>query len=486
VSVIEQHDDGGARTALSGTVRPGWAARLLLLPKPLLLTLASVFIASGLTLILSELNVRTAERHAKQIGALRARQESTAALLAVMADVEAAQHGYLLTSDPTYLEAFDRAKASFAEKADRLQARTPEGPTRAQVGELRGKANELLQFAGTTLALHQNGLQTEALEQVRRGEGTQIMGALRVRAAELERQTQLELAALRTAQGPVGFWIRAATILSTLLIFGLLAAVTRLLLAAAMQQQRLQEASAQEALRMQQLVDARTMELSDLSSHLQTVTERDKAELARNLHDELGGLLTAARMDLGSLQSATNAMDADVSQKLHQVNNALTQAMDLKRRIVENLRPALLDHFGLATALQSYFEETCRNAGLDCVTDIPDEIPELSQDLAIALFRVGQESLTNIIRHARARNVELSLAMVNEQVSMCIQDDGVGFETRGRRFRGSHGINGMRYRVEGLGGIFRVISKPGRGTRIEVSVPRDRLEPVVSTAQSAR
>ncbi|MEO8223992.1 MAG: histidine kinase [Gammaproteobacteria bacterium] len=199
---------------------------------------------------------------------------------------------------------------------------------------------------------------------------------------------------------------------------------------------------------MHLLVDARTAELPDLSAHLQSVSEREKAELARNLHDELGGLLTAARMDLSWLQAATRALDPEFGDKLKQLNHAFAEAMDVKRRVVESLRPALLDHFGLPTALQNHFDETCKSA--------------------------GQESLTNIIRHAKARNVELSVDVVDDVIKVLVRDDGVGLNLEGRQFRSSHGITGMRHRIQALGGTFNLQSIPGRGTEVQISVPRVR------------
>jgi signal transduction histidine kinase len=165
--------------------------------------------------------------------------------------------------------------------------------------------------------------------------------------------------------------------------------------------------------------------------------------------------------------------------------HALTEAMDVKRRVVESLRPALLDHFGLPTALQSYFQDTCQKAGLDCKTTIEEEITDLPDDTAIALFRVGQESLTNIIRHARAAKVELSLRLADEDVELVICDDGIGFDPTGRRLSGMHGLTGMRYRVKGLGGTFDVSRRPGGGTQVRIRVPRTPPAPPIMYADAA-
>jgi signal transduction histidine kinase len=162
-------------------------------------------------------------------------------------------------------------------------------------------------------------------------------------------------------------------------------------------------------------------------------------------------------------------MEQEVRNKLAELVRTVTEAMNLKRRVVENLRPALLDHFGLPTALEAYFDETCKRAGLECHTSIPDDTDPIPQALAIALFRVGQESLTNIIRHARARRVEMSFAIDAAGYRLGVGDDGIGMDPE--KARSSHGLSGMRHRVTSLNGSFEIHSAPGEGTRIDILVP---------------
>lgn len=225
---------------------------------------------------------------------------------------------------------------------------------------------------------------------------------------------------------------------------------------------------------MEKTIASRSAELVELWSHLQDNTEREKADLARNLHDELGGLLTAARMDLSWLQSAAAGQDPTVLARLQQLADELTEAMDVKRRVVENLRPALLDHFGLPTAMQNYFEEMCQKAGLILTATLPDDSPEISDELSIALFRVGQESLTNIVRHARARHVHLELGVDGDFLTLVIADDGVGINLETNALQLSHGIRGMRHRIESLGGTFDLRGGRGTGTSIRIRSPRQR------------
>jgi signal transduction histidine kinase len=222
--------------------------------------------------------------------------------------------------------------------------------------------------------------------------------------------------------------------------------------------------------RLEQRVEARTRELSALSTHLQQLAEKEKAELARNLHDELGGLLTAAKMDLSWLQSRVNG-DAAIEQHLHQLGAVLDEAMDVKRRVVEELRPSLLDHFGLPTALRSYVESVCAQAGLQADVAITTD-ETFPREIAIGLFRVVQEGLTNVVRHAHAHVVRIELASVGPLYRLRLIDDGDGIDLADPDFRWSPGLTGMRHRIHAFGGRFRLASARGAGTTLLVELPR--------------
>jgi signal transduction histidine kinase len=220
-----------------------------------------------------------------------------------------------------------------------------------------------------------------------------------------------------------------------------------------------------------QSAENRTQELSALSNHLQALSEREKSELARKLHDELGGLLTAAKMDLSWLQSRLEDAGSPIRERLAQLGSVLDEAMDLKRRVVEELRPSLLDHFGLPTAMRAYVESTCAKAGLAVSFRIEHACEAMPKETAIALFRVVQEGLSNIIRHAHARNVRLELVGEKQNCTVTLADDGRGFDAEDPQFRWSHGLMGMRQRAEALGGRLQLESTVGRGTTLHVEVP---------------
>lgn len=232
--------------------------------------------------------------------------------------------------------------------------------------------------------------------------------------------------------------------------------------------------------RLENEVAERTRELAELSTHLQSVSEREKADLARELHDELGGLLVGARMDISWAEQHLGPGDVDLKQRLNRVQQNLAAGIDLKRRVIEELRPTLLDNVGFIAALRWQLKETCVRAGLQCNEYFPDEEPKLSADAAIALFRIAQESFASIIKLSAAKTVDVTLDIDEDTVVFRITDDGRGISDPSSDID-VHVLASMRHRVRALGGTFEV-SGSARGGIVDVRIPAARaLRPVAET-----
>ncbi len=214
----------------------------------------------------------------------------------------------------------------------------------------------------------------------------------------------------------------------------------------------------------------RTLELSSLSSFLQTHYEREKARLARELHDELGGILTPAKMDLSWLQAHVG-QDAQSAERMSRLSALIDQGIDLKRRVIEDLHPSLLDHLGLPSAVQWYMEEACGAAKIECSLVVSPKLERLDPDLEIAIYRIIQESLTNVVRHSKAKRVEVRIERTGTGLRVAVRDDGIGIADLDRARKLSHGVAGMTQRTRALDGTIKVESRPGEGTRVEVFVP---------------
>jgi signal transduction histidine kinase len=216
--------------------------------------------------------------------------------------------------------------------------------------------------------------------------------------------------------------------------------------------------------------DERENEMSDLAANLNSIAESEKVLLARQLHDELGGALVGAKMDLSWLRKRIGSTDPDIVARWDRLERALETGIAFKRRVVEELRPTLLDNLGFYAAARWLVEETCAAAGLKADLDLALPEPLLAKDVGIALFRVLQESLSNVTRHARATlvTVKVSVERPKNLMRLRVTDDGVGLTADRLNSLGTHGLGIMRHRMRAIGGQFWVHSVPGQGTEIGV------------------
>ena len=211
-------------------------------------------------------------------------------------------------------------------------------------------------------------------------------------------------------------------------------------------------------------------QLQSLSACLQNYREEERTRIARELHDELGQLLTGIRMEVSWLGSRLQPEQSTLADKVTTVKGQIDRTIATVRRISSQLRPLVLDDLGLSAAASWYVDQFSARTGLAVELSLPDVDPERGDAVATALFRVLQESLTNVARHAQAEKVTVCLAFKNGVWSLSVSDDGLGFIPKPGE-PGDIGLVGMRERAQNLGGRFSVTSAPGQGTRIDVDIP---------------
>ena len=216
-------------------------------------------------------------------------------------------------------------------------------------------------------------------------------------------------------------------------------------------------------------IGRRTRELASLSAFLQTHYEQEKARLARQLHDELGGILTPAKMDLSWLESRLGG-DAQYRERMARLAALIDQGIDLKRRVIEELHPSLLDHLGLTAALQWYVDEVAGAARMESRVTV-STLERLSPDLEIALYRIVQESVNNAVRHSKATRIELVVERTPQGVKISVHDNGVGIDDLDHARKSSHGLVGMTHRMRAINGTLDISSRKGEGTRVEAFLP---------------
>jgi len=260
----------------------------------------------------------------------------------------------------------------------------------------------------------------------------------------------------------------ATVALAGLLAFYMYLLQTKALLASG---RREQESLQRERDFLEVQVRERTANLAELATHLQNVREDERGHLARELHDELGALLTAAKLDVARLKSRLAGNMPEAVERLTHLTNTLNSGIALKRRIVEDLRPSSLSHLGLVASLEILGREFEERSGLAITTDL--EPVELGGSAQLTVYRLVQESLTNIGKYAEAKQAEISLHNFDSYITVEVKDDGKGFKV-GSVGAGSHGLAGMRHRVEAAGGRLTVTSAEGEGTRISAVLPKTR------------
>jgi signal transduction histidine kinase len=212
----------------------------------------------------------------------------------------------------------------------------------------------------------------------------------------------------------------------------------------------------------------RAAQLVELTHHLQTAREDERARLARDLHDELGALLTSAKLDAARLRARLAGSSPEALERLAHLGATLDEVIALKRRITEDLRPSALSHLGLGVTLEILAREFAQRSGLAVHLEL--QPVALSPAAELVAYRLVQEAVNNITKYAQAANVWITLGPAAGQAELTVRDDGVGFDTAAPA-RSAYGLVGMRYRVEAEHGRMDVISAAGRGTRIRALLP---------------
>lgn len=445
------------------------------LPLKLVLPLVLGVAASIAIALYAELGYRRLEAANRQMAAALELQASLHEALTLVVDAETGQRGYLLTGRDEYLAPYTNALPKLEGAFSRLREILVIHGTPAQrdsLGKLNGLVGKKLSELEAAIALYQRSGGAAAQALLETGIGRRTMNDIRaeVDAMTITQRQQLATAANRWSDD-IAF-ARLGMQLMTAFTIALLLIVWFLSRRDAQQREARRQAAVEEKLQLESVVDQRTAELSELSNYLQRVREDEKSKLARDIHDELGGILVSAKMDVAWVDDHLRKRDEpQISAKLERALQALDDGVQMKRRIIEELRPTLLDNLGLSAALDWQVHEICDRAGLGCSIETPADDSRIPPQVAIALYRILQEALTNIVKYAQARTVEIDLGVTDTDVTLLVEDDGIGIPEDAQSNLLSHGIAGMRQRVRALRGEFAISRRPQGGTIIEVNVP---------------
>jgi signal transduction histidine kinase len=220
-------------------------------------------------------------------------------------------------------------------------------------------------------------------------------------------------------------------------------------------------------------IEEHAAELRKLSQQLTRAQEAERRNLSRELHDQVGQMLTALGMELGNLQEGRFDRDSGFDQHLRDAKRLNQEMLRTVRNISSGLRPSVLDELGLAAALTWQAREFTRRYGVPIDLQIDDNLPDLPDEYRTCIYRIVQESLTNTARHSDAKSIQLSVREGRGRLFLKVQDDGCGFQVKEGRNRGM-GLLNIQERAAELGGELQLVSKPGQGTllRCEIPVPQ--------------
>jgi len=389
-------------------------------------------------------------------------------ILQNMLDAETGQRGFLLTGEASYRKPYDEAVKQVdghLATLRRLYADRPAELTR--LAELSKHVLRKVAEMDMSVRLRQDGKDDAWKFVITTDVGQEEMEAIRATAGELVKASnatlgQSQAQVLRSLQlARIGTAIVA---LAALLAFFLYLRQTHVLRSIG---ERQQESLQRERNALEDEVRERTASLAELATHLQDVRETERGFLARELHDELGSLLTAAKLDVARLKSRL-ADAPDAIQRLQHLTELLNSGIALKRRIIEDLRPSSLANLGLVASLEILGREFGERSGLQ--VEMVLEPVTMDESRQLTIYRMVQESLTNIGKYAEASEATIVLKNYDNHVVVEVADNGKGFDTQ--RVRPStHGLAGMRHRVEAARGKLTIWSAPGKGTRLSAMLP---------------
>lgn len=441
----------------------------IVLPR-MAISLPLAVLAAFCLLAVNEVSFRQSTAAAANIEQAQQTRGTLNKLMQNLLDAETGQRGYLLTGDETYLKPYTSALEEINQNLDTLrQMFTPYKQQLDDFGVMSRYISRKLAEIDLTVRMRKQDKEEAWKFVLTTDVGKDLMEAIRAQSIKLAASS---IRKMEMGQAQINETLQLSRIgIAIMALAGLLAFYMYLMQTRALLESGVRE---KESLQLERdqldlQVRERTANLAKLATHLQNVREDERGFLARELHDELGALLTAAKLDVARLKSRLTDSQPEAAERLMHLSTTLNSVIAMTRRIVEDLRPSSLSQLGLVASLEILTREFEERSGLSITTDL--EAVELGGAAQLTVYRLVQESLTNIGKYAEATQAVVSLQNLEGYISIEVNDNGKGFEL-GSVAATSHGLDGMRHRVEAAGGRLNVVSATGQGTRISAVLPK--------------
>lgn len=386
-------------------------------------------------------------------------------------DAENGQRAYFATRNPAFLQPYSDTEKKLVPHFAALEVLNAESPVQLErTKTLRQLAEIRMMGMRQRISLFDGG-DENAATRLAYGVGTRQSDELHDLAATmLAEERRLDKARIAFAyQANIRTNLLAGG-LSALLL--LLLVLTYVMINLSMRRRQKAE-RALKALNdgLESIVAQRTTQLSQLAGRLQRVAEEEKMALANELHDELGSNLTAMNLDIAAVAKRLQPTEPALAARLQRALNTLFETVELKRRVIHNLRPSLLDALGIGPALAAMCEDYTSRTGRVCKATIADDLGDMDPAWRITLYRIAQECLTNAANHANANEVNVVLDRTAQGIRLRVVDDGIGIAENALDKPSSHGLRGMRERLVQHGGLFSIQRAGDRGTIAEAFLP---------------
>ena len=435
------------------------------------LTLLAVVIADGWIVSISRL--------AEDIFVIRNNISTLSDLRYRVTEAESAQRGYLLTKKDMYATTFNNAVAEarlgirrlrglVTQDTDRMSLNNEKDWLMTVSGTLEAKAAEMK----LTMALAHANRTLEANSVVDLDQGVQEMAKLNGYINTLLNQQYDALNKLVTKRRTSVLYTRIAIIGTSLVLLVLVILVIRQLLSEMSMRDKLRQRLEEEVHTYESQLNARTQLLRTLALGYQSDVEREREKLARELHDELGSILTATKMDISWVTRKTRDTHPDVADKLAKTMRYIDQGIQFKRQVVQDLHPSMLATFGFWAALRSLISDMAERNQWELHMVLPEESVKFGDTIGLIVYRVVQETLNNASKYAKASKVSIHLMTELAFVKLEVEDNGVGADLSVSGGT-THGLSGMRHRVMAIGGNLEIQSSPGHGMLTRALIPLD-------------
>ena len=420
--------------------------------------------------------IRIAEDQGVDIGSTRSRILLLYRLRVQVLEAESSQRGFLVNGSPIYLspynDAIQNARRLIEDLADQYRNVPESVPARnrAEIQQLSVQIGEKISEMDLSLDFGRKNDLGRARDIIATDRGLKASSQITEHINNIIAAETGALTDQREARKWMISGLRLSVTLGWLMVIGLVIwSLRRLLNELNIKTSEAQALQARQS-ELDEIVAERTSMLQRLAIEYQVDVERERSKLARDLHDELGAILTATKMDISWVQRQLGDSSPKVITKLEKTISNLDQGIQFKRRVVQDLHPSLLATFGLVAAMRSLAEDAAQRCQWALDLTLPDEDTRIDDVLGLIAYRILQETLNNATKHSQATQVSVSMLVDEEHLKLEIEDNGVGMNMDVLP-EGTHGLQGMRHRVIAIGGRIEIRSQPGQGVFTRALLP---------------